>query len=214
MDGQENEQSEYRRLLQQIISMEKDSQKPSQAFIDLTEMFNSGETQPEHTYIDLLNVIDLVETGKEGQRIRAQKTSPATPSELIASGVMQASKASIVPGPENGEKRFEIPQRKAEQKPKIKVKFNEKDLVLPKLSIADQIAELERIIEGLKEHVFDESHMEVIMQEVYGLNAYIDRTSKDLKKRKITLNQTEQSLWSLRGQRVSEAMNMIEAGAS
>ena len=97
--------------------------------------------------------------------------------------------------------------------PKIKVKFNEKDLVLPKLSIADQISELERIIEGLKEQVFDENHKEVVLQEIYGLSVYIERSSKDLRKRKITLNQTEQSLWALRQQRLDEAMGLINTGA-
>jgi len=52
-----------------------------------------------------------------------------------------------------------------------------------------------------------------VLQEVYGLSAYIERSSKDLRKRKITLNQTEQSLWALRQQRLDEAMSLINAGA-
>ncbi len=200
--------SEYEQAVAYIKGIEASSQKPQQSSIDLSRLFDSNENPNSHTYLDLLSRIDSIESSRGGQRIRSQKTMPKE-SQLIASGVEQSSRASAVPAAEK--QSFEVPESKPQ--PKIKVKFNEKDLVLPKLSIADQISELERIIEGLKEQVFDESHKEVVMQEIYGLSAYIERSSKDLRKRKMTLNQTEQSLWSLRQQRLDEAMSLINAGA-
>ena len=200
--------SEYEQAVAYIKGIEASSQKPQQSSIDLSRLFDSNENPNSHTYLDLISRIDSIESSRGGQRIRSQKTMPKE-SQLIASGVEQSSRASAVPAAEK--QSFEVPESKPQ--PKIKVKFNEKDLVLPKLSIADQISELERIIEGLKEQVFDESHKEVVMQEIYGLSAYIERSSKDLRKRKMTLNQTEQSLWSLRQQRLDEAMSLINAGA-
>ncbi len=200
--------SEYEQAVAYIKGIEASSQKPQQSSIDVSKLFETDENSNSHTYLDLLSRIDSIESGRGGQRIRSQKTMPKE-SQLIASGVEQSGKASAVPTAE--QQSFEVPESKPQ--PKIKVKFNEKDLVLPKLSIADQISELERIIEGLKEQVFDENHKEVVMQEIYGLSAHIEKSSKDLRKRKMTLNQTEQSLWALRQQRLDEAMSLINAGA-
>ena len=200
--------SEYEQVVAYIKGIEASTQKPQQSSIDVSKLFETNENSNSHTYLDLLSRIDSIESNRGGQRIRSQKTMPKE-SQLIASGVEQSSRASAVPTA--AQQSFEVPESRPQ--PKIKVKFNEKDLVLPKLSIADQISELERIIEGLKEQVFDENHKEVVLQEIYGLSAYIERSSKDLRKRKITLNQTEQSLWALRQQRLDEAMGLINTGA-
>ena len=200
--------SEYEQVVAYIKGIEASTQKPQQSSINVSKLFETNENSNSHTYLDLLSRIDSIESNRGGQRIRSQKTMPKE-SQLIASGVEQSSRASAVPTA--AQQSFEVPESRPQ--PKIKVKFNEKDLVLPKLSIADQISELERIIEGLKEQVFDENHKEVVLQEIYGLSAYIERSSKDLRKRKITLNQTEQSLWALRQQRLDEAMGLINAGA-
>ncbi len=200
--------SEYEQVVVYIKGIEASTQKPQQSSINVSKLFETNENSNSHTYLDLLSRIDSIESNRGGQRIRSQKTMPKE-SQLIASGVEQSSRASAVPTA--AQQSFEVPESRPQ--PKIKVKFNEKDLVLPKLSIADQISELERIIEGLKEQVFDENHKEVVLQEIYGLSAYIERSSKDLRKRKITLNQTEQSLWALRQQRLDEAMSLINAGA-
>jgi hypothetical protein len=204
-----NVQSEYEQIAAYIKQIEQSSQKPQQSTINISSLFTEEGDSNIPTYLDLLSRIDTIESGREGQRIRSQKTMPKE-SQLIASGVEQVSKASAMPTAQL--QSFEVPESKKQQ-PRAKVKFNEKDLVLPKLSISDQISELERIIEGLKEQVFDDNHKDIVLQEVYGLSAYIERNSKELRKRRITLNQTEQSLWSLRQQRLDEAMSLINAGA-
>ena len=47
------------------------------------------------------------------------------------------------------------------------------DLVLPQLSIPDQITELQRIIEGINEHVFDDYHIGIVRKELLGLQRYV-----------------------------------------
>ncbi len=46
--------------------------------------------------------------------------------------------------------------------------------VLPTLSIPDQISELEHIIEGLNEHVFDSNQLEIIRDETLGLKEVLN----------------------------------------
>jgi len=87
-------------------------------------------------------------------------------------------------------------------------RVNVSGLVLPSLTLADQIAELERIIEGLKEGVFDKEHMEIVKEEVYGLNQIIS----DMKKKGMqpAKSELEKSLFDLRDQRLAEAMTFLK----
>lgn len=57
--------------------------------------------------------------------------------------------------------------------PDIKQKENEN--VLFKLSLADQVAELERIIEGLNEHAFNNEQLEIIRKEALGLKKVLQK---------------------------------------
>ncbi len=61
--------------------------------------------------------------------------------------------------------------------PNIRPKENAN--VLPRLSINDQVAELERIIEGLKENVFTADQLEVVRNELYGLRKFLQSGAKE-----------------------------------
>ncbi len=89
-------------------------------------------------------------------------------------------------------------------------KLNVKDLVLPNLSIADQISELERIIEGLNEHVFDGDHMEIVSQEVFGLQQVIADQRKKAKGKREAQSPLEQSLIDVRDQRLGDAASLLQ----
>jgi hypothetical protein len=89
-------------------------------------------------------------------------------------------------------------------------KINVKDLVLPNLSIADQISELERIIEGLNERVFDSEHIPIVAQEVYGLRQVVADEKKKMKSKQQGVQSLEESLWELRDQRLAEASSLLE----
>ena len=81
----------------------------------------------------------------------------------------------------------------------------EEDLVLPSLSVSDQIAELERIIEGIKEHVFDREHMEIIKKEVYGLS---HRVSK-MKASSTEVSSMQEPLTILRDMRIEAVKTLL-----
>ncbi len=88
-------------------------------------------------------------------------------------------------------------------------KIDQKYMVLPSLSVSDQITELERIIEGIKENIFDSGHFEVVTEEVISLINVVNNLKKELKKKRINLGEFEVSLWQIRDQRLNEAMNLI-----
>ncbi|MGC8687487.1 MAG: hypothetical protein ACP5RM_02180 [Candidatus Micrarchaeia archaeon] len=92
----------------------------------------------------------------------------------------------------------------------IKIKrVNTSQLVLPNLTLADQIAELERIIEGLKENVFDNEHMQIVVEELTGLNQVVN----DMKKKgTASKSELEQSLINLRDERLIEALALLPGG--
>jgi hypothetical protein len=121
-----------------------------------------------------------------------------------------------------------MPQQEQEQKAKIELgsiirnlgpikkfsgikmkRVNTSQLVLPNLTLADQIAELERIIEGLKENVFDNEHMQIVIEELTGLNQVVSDAKK---KGVVSKSELEQSLINLRDERLIEALALLPGG--
>ncbi|MDE1833285.1 MAG: hypothetical protein KGH58_02600 [Candidatus Micrarchaeota archaeon] len=77
-------------------------------------------------------------------------------------------------------------------------RINTRSLVLPNLSVSDQIVELERIAEGLKENVFDQDQLSVVRDEVLGLNQVVRESP-----------QSQDALSQARDQRLKEVMSMF-----
>ncbi len=83
-------------------------------------------------------------------------------------------------------------------------KVRSEDLVLPKLSVTDQIGELEKIITGLKEGAFNSDQVEVVEEELYGLG-------KEVRRGHAQPVVAESNLLSLRNERLNEATMELEA---
>lgn len=219
---------EYMELVGLIKDVEAASQKTEQATIDLSQAFAAHAAQEsQSSYHEVLKQITEVESGKHIEPKRhPQQGQP----HLAMAGVQQAATSQVVPSmpqpqqapqPAQQPQQFAQPELKAKaeeeakqfaaqmplQKVTVNIKrLNLKDLVLPGLSMADQISELERIIEGIRENVFDQDHITIVVEEVYGLQQSIGKQEKDLKKKHIELSPLEQSLLALREQRINEAM--------
>lgn len=93
---------------------------------------------------------------------------------------------------------------------RLKKKVNMKDLVLPNLSVADQISELERIIEGLRENIFNDEQFDIVVQEAYGLEQTVIDEKKRLKGRPPSENELEKSLYDIRDQRLTEVATLLQ----
>ncbi|MGC8662273.1 MAG: hypothetical protein ACP5RT_00590 [Candidatus Micrarchaeia archaeon] len=83
-------------------------------------------------------------------------------------------------------------------------KIKGEKLVLPTLSLQDQISELEKISEGIDEKVFNEEQMKIIKEEVRGLN------EKLKSKKSQPIDEFQKSLLSLRDQKMKEALSKIK----
>jgi len=77
-------------------------------------------------------------------------------------------------------------------------------LVLPTLSLQDQISELEKISEGLDEHVFSDEQIKIIKDEVYGLR---DKVKSE---RISAADEFQKSLIDLRKQKINEVIKKLK----
>ncbi len=75
-----------------------------------------------------------------------------------------------------------------------------KELILPSLSLADQIAELERISEAIAQNVLDQRHISIVAREAYGLKSASASLPTD---------QADQSLISFRDMLLEEIIRKI-----
>jgi hypothetical protein len=230
------DQSGYQDLVKLIEQVEGSYKKKELDFVDVSETFPKGPSLQAKSYKDAVSEIEKIELGKKPQKEAAEKKEPTVESHLITAGLTQAQYAQpkVMPQPmkktqapvsaESLHKQRALVAKElgtlAERLGSIKPTFEElrrkrinlKDLVLPNLSLADQISELERVIEGLRESVFDANHITVLSQEVFGLQQAVNAAKRS---QKTKLNSLEQSLWDLRDQRLADAIVLLKQhGAS
>ncbi len=79
------------------------------------------------------------------------------------------------------------------------------NLVLPNLSAADQLSELEKIIESIKNRVFDNNQMEIVRDEVFGLYDSMKGANAAG-----NAGGADPSLLALRDKRLSEALSLLK----
>ncbi|MEM3984713.1 MAG: hypothetical protein QXJ35_01950 [Candidatus Micrarchaeaceae archaeon] len=221
--------STYDDLVKYLKELEGKATQSPRSTIDLSPLFNMKSEGSKITYIDMVNLIDSLESRKPIRGVEGQKIAPhmevagvtqaqysqmgqvATPQKTAAMEQPLAGKSAAA-GAEVADLTREI------NVPRIKgfdiKKINESDLVLPNLSMADQISELEKILEGLKENVFDDKHIGVVIEELYGLADVTNQEKRRLKKNRISMSQLEQSLWALRDDRLNTAISLLTAARS
>ncbi|MGC8537481.1 MAG: hypothetical protein ACP5MZ_00660 [Candidatus Micrarchaeia archaeon] len=218
----------YSDLVKYLGELEGKATQSPRSTINLSQLFDMKKEGSSITYIDMLNLIDSLESRKPIRGVEGQKIAPhmevagvtqAQYSQVgqVAAPQVQPQKAAVAEQPLAGKGAaagVEVADLTREiNVPKIKgfdiKKINESDLVLPNLSMADQISELEKILEGLKENVFDDKHIGVVIEELYGLADVTNQEKRRLKKNRISMSQLEQSLWALRDDRLATAISLL-----
>ena len=228
---------EYQQLVEEVEEIEKESPKVDVILVDLSTLVEKTEARKAPQYRELIEFIDKIE-GKQkfvmGEEKEAKIRATATVPEVQPTVMQQQQEKVAVEKPV--EKivpqitPIATPAAKMVQKesvkneigafastltsivPKFKFRLrriNTKELVLPNLSIADQIAELERIIEGLKENSFDQEHLDIIIEEVNGTEQAVQEMKNEMRKRKKVLASLDQALWNLRDERIKEALALF-----
>ncbi|MGC8669557.1 MAG: hypothetical protein ACP5TL_00160 [Candidatus Micrarchaeia archaeon] len=194
---------------------------PSTPYQSLLQIINSIESKGKGEYLirEKQKPPHLITSGLEQISYSQQKVGAAQTVEVPVQNVNPpenvpaAQPQAVQPQIENKKAKLELGSLikklgAAARKPSYKIKrVNISELVLPNLTLADQIAELERIIEGLKENVFDSEHIIIVEEELYGL----DQMLSDLRKQNklVPKSELEKSLFDLRDQRLSEALSLL-----
>ncbi len=223
---------EYKDVLSIVEEIEKSAVKSTVSFVDLSKV-ETGD-HGAISYEELLSKIASVYGGKIREE-RVQREAPK-PSHIVTAGLAQAAysqpqvyrQAQPQPqGETNQQEQLPSSAIKREKKgaksdlesivkklgsvaraPSMKVRrVNVSELVLPNLTLADQISELERIIEGLRENVFDSEHLEIVKEELCGLSQVVNASNKQ--GRPAPKSELEESLFELRDQHLNEALALL-----
>ncbi|MCL4389374.1 hypothetical protein M1397_02045 [Candidatus Marsarchaeota archaeon] len=147
----------------------------------------------------------------EAQQEEASTTTPS-PTAPIAETTETAAEAPVVEtsaAAELAELTKELPLNIPLFSGSELKKVKESDLVLPNLSITDQISELERIMEGIRGGAFGNDDMEIIKEELYGLAVEVDEEKRKTRKAKEIPKGEDYQLLLLRDQRLSNAIDML-----
>ncbi|MGC8478739.1 MAG: hypothetical protein ACP5NE_02330 [Candidatus Micrarchaeia archaeon] len=215
----ESSSMQYQQLVEFIQSAEAEGKSDEGIVIDIDRALSGEIYQKEvpNGYSKLLELIESTETGRQKQK-EEPKEHKEVQEHIVVSGLEQAKYSN--PSPIAREEE-EVKKDLAEIKDKIsgivpKVKEIKKprakssDLVLPTLSLTDQIAELERVIEGIKEGIFDEEHLEIVKLEVFGLHDIVEKAERKKKRAEANGSEIEGSLVEVRNQRLEEAIALLQ----
>jgi hypothetical protein len=211
----------YKAMTDLISDAEKETQSKAPAVLDIKPIIEAPASKRTFTYIDMLGELDSIIANKQKGTVKEAVQAYPQPQaqHIIASGVAQSQLSNTMPnisgaqegsgelGPEEMLKQIPLPKFKYMSAKKVDVER----MVLPSLSMSDQIAELERIMEGIRENIFDAEHFEIVMEEVYSLVKSVDDRKKRMKKSGANVSALEQSLWLLRDRRLEEAIGAINS---
>ncbi|MDE1868467.1 MAG: hypothetical protein KGH60_00665 [Candidatus Micrarchaeota archaeon] len=219
--------AEYEELLKVVEQIEGSSAKQELNFVDMSSIMEAQPHGAGVKYADLIGIISRMEVVQKAQReeqlrerqrleIAAQRqTAQIEAPQQPREPAYERYEAQMAKGVESVKGELgSLATRLGTMKPKISElrikRINTKDLVLPSLSMSDQISELERIIEGLRQGVFDSEHLDVVRQEVFGLDQVI-KDQERAAKGPVYKDQMEQSLASVRAQRIEDAESLLSA---
>lgn len=155
--------------------------------IDLSNLSVSKDDitgkKEEDTYSQVMSTIKSVKSDLIKSTYITNTYDPLIPSKFILTGGYSEFKPVESINPTTGDITTvkSASQIKGINVKKVIKSIDAKDLTLPKLSIDQQINELDQIINGLQEGIFDYDHIIIIIQELYGTKAILDKAKKNKK---------------------------------
>ncbi|MEM0086917.1 MAG: hypothetical protein QW774_00655 [Candidatus Micrarchaeaceae archaeon] len=182
---------EYADAVKLVSEIESVSTQNESVIIDPESALKNRIQESAYKYEDAYRIISSVEGLKpqpqpaiQQQPLQVQRAQPTETKEVSEEIKKLVSKASI---------EFEESVLKEIEKVKVG------KLVLPTLSLQDQLSELEKINEGLDENVFNGEQLKIIRQEIFGLAETL-RYEKSK-----SLDAFQASLAAMRAKRLEEA---------
>lgn len=198
-EGQE--QDDYRKIVALLAQLSsKESVQP--AVVDLAALLSSTASGSKEGYDELVRELNSL-TGRKVQRQeQAQQPRASSAGQLQVSlqkGARYEAEMSRQAGAVRGELEGAFKRLRQEPGKGVEVTGKGGDLVLPRLSLADQVEELGRIIDGLAQNAFSAEQLSIVGEELRGLEKAI---------RAAPANGAE-GLLKLRDQRLAEATKLF-----
>ncbi len=222
MQEQGHTPSKYENTLKLIEEIEQTSTKAQSAEIDMSGSFVSESAQAPQNYKDLISLINEIERKgrifsrqkpiQTERRVAEQQLQPKNEIQEIqvSKGPAQPSKAERSAKEELEHLTKELPLNIPLFSDSKLKRVKTSELVLPNLSIMDQVAELERIIEGIKGGAFNNEDIYIVKEELYGLAREINYENKKLKKNK-AYDDKDYQLKLMRKERLAQSIEMLSS---
>lgn len=221
----------YQDLLQAAGSVESSARIQAQGTINISEIAAENVSLQRAGYGQLLATIDrtLSEAApqrrptREGARqaAAAQMQQVQVPEEAAQATAVQVPQ---VAAPAYGAAHAELKEKAKRELTAVtgelapaapateeaRISVNLKELVLPNLPIAEQVPELEKIIEGIRSNIFDADQTATLKEELTGLRIEIADEKAEMQRGRKQLTDSEKELWAVREQRLTEAAALVK----
>jgi hypothetical protein len=198
----------YQDLVKTIEEIEQNAEKVDFNSIDISSIRDSKTKTRKPPFRPLLELAMKLDMGHSRDAPQVQYQAKAQQQQQAAAQARQRTNENVKKELSALAKKTAKGKEEKQRIGKFNIRANdERDLVLPKLSMQDQISELEGMLKGIRDRAFDFEHIEKVRKEAFGLNKHIIREMMKGAKKK--LNKTEQSLIALRDQRLTELMKIL-----
>ncbi len=198
------------------------SHGPESAQIDMSDVFANRLQLKKLSYADVGQLIERGEKGTAYKPEAAQAPQPAQQAHAQPAPQRPQPQPQPQPAPRVPKHELSKDMNGAAERLRSMVggagkefatdvstkieEAKEANLVLPKLSLQDQISDLDKMKEGIDEHVFDAEQLHIIEEEVDGMERISTRESKS------TLNDEQRELVIMRNQRLKELKGRLNIG--
>ncbi len=216
----------YDDLVKLVTSIESGASVKTQSTVNITNVTAGNVNVRGAGYGQLLDQIERAsfetphKPKEEKEHIRLETTAAPTvkPAPAAAAAQVQAFAPPAYEA-EHARLKEKAKQELAEVTGALKtgptieeaqMSINMKDLVLPNLPMAEQVPELEKIIEGIRGKIFDNDQLTVLTQELRGLQIEIAKERATIQKGNVELQGSEKEMWAVREQRLSEALALVK----
>jgi hypothetical protein len=196
----------YPELLKIVEALESSASVQAQGTINIGNVLAGNTGLRGAGYGQMLSLIDrtafegLRKPKEEHEHIR-QAAAPAYEGAQVELKERARHELSVITGTLS-----KIEERGEE----VQISMNLKNLVLPNLPMAEQVPELERVIEGMRGSIFNGEQIATLRKELRGLRAEIRREKVAMQKSKEVPTDYEKELWAVREQRLAEALETVK----
>ncbi len=209
------DETDYQKMVALVESI-GEAPSPESITVDVSEAFQDRLQVRSLKYLDVSEPLDRLEAHRPAPQQRAVVQQPSTPKPQVQPQVQPQQPAPQVPKRQVSKEMTGAASKLrsmvggagkefAESVTKRVEETQEAGLVMPKLSLQDQVSDLDKIKEGLDEKVFDRDQLKIIAQEIRGISQVAAR--EDVGR----MSSDQRELAEMRNQRIKEIKSGLNA---